>query len=74
MRVGEHTHRKDFDRIILRLRTLNDKAYLVSWRVMNAEHHGIPQHRERVYIVGVRKDVQVRTKPYIWPKGIKPKC
>ena len=53
---------------------MNDKSYLVSSRVMSTEHHGIPQHRERVYIVGARKDVQVRTKPFIWPKAVKAEC
>ena len=26
------------------------------WQVLNAKHHGVPQNRERVFIVGIRDD------------------
>lgn len=40
------------------LRVLRDELdyYVPDPRVLNAMHFGVPQHRERVYIVGFRKD------------------
>lgn len=38
--------------------TLFDEAgYDVSWKVFDSKNYGIPQHRERVYFVGIRKDI-----------------
>ena len=34
-----------------------DQGYEVGWRVFNAKNFGVPQGRERVFIVGVRGDV-----------------
>ena len=33
------------------------KGYKVNYKLLNAKNYGIPQERERVFIVGVRKDV-----------------
>jgi DNA (cytosine-5)-methyltransferase 1 len=30
--------------------------YHLYWKVLNAKHHGIPQNRERVFLIGVRDD------------------
>lgn len=30
--------------------------YHIYWKVINAKHHGVPQNRERVFIVGIRDD------------------
>lgn len=30
--------------------------YHIYWKVLNAKHHGVPQNRERVFIIGVRDD------------------
>lgn len=30
--------------------------YHLYWKVINAKHHGIPQNRERVFIIGIRDD------------------
>jgi DNA-cytosine methyltransferase len=38
------------------VQTLEGLGYSVSVTVMNTEDHGVPQHRERCYIVGVRSD------------------
>ncbi len=32
-------------------------GYVVTWRVLHAEHYGVPQRRRRVFIVGVRRDL-----------------
>lgn len=39
------------------VRELEEYGYNVYWRVLNAKHYGIPQNRERVYCVIVRKDL-----------------
>jgi DNA (cytosine-5)-methyltransferase 1 len=31
-------------------------AYHLYWQVLNAKHHGVPQNRERVFLVGIRDD------------------
>ena len=33
-------HKEDFKHILLRLRTMKNNSYLVSWRAMNTEEHG----------------------------------
>jgi DNA (cytosine-5)-methyltransferase 1 len=30
--------------------------YHLYWKVLNAKHHGVPQNRERVFLVGIRED------------------
>jgi DNA (cytosine-5)-methyltransferase 1 len=32
-------------------------AYHLYWQVINAKHHGVPQNRERVFLIGIRDDV-----------------
>ena len=39
------------------LSSLEDAGYNNYWRVLNAKDYGIPQNRERVFIVSIRKDV-----------------
>jgi DNA (cytosine-5)-methyltransferase 1 len=34
------------------LRTLDELGYDVQWKVLNSKDYGVPQHRERVYLVG----------------------
>lgn len=38
-------------------RELNNYGYNTYWRVLNAKDYGIPQNRERVYLILIRKDV-----------------
>lgn len=47
-------HRPTFDALIEKF---NEIGYEISWRVINAWHYGVAQKRERVFIVGVRKDL-----------------
>jgi site-specific DNA-cytosine methylase len=61
------THQKTFCRILQKLRSIGGNAYDISWRLVNTEEHGIPQHRERVYIVGVKKDLATGCPPFTWP-------
>lgn len=34
--------------------------YHLYWKVLNAKHHGVPQNRERVFLIGIRDDVDNR--------------
>jgi DNA (cytosine-5)-methyltransferase 1 len=34
----------------------NSVPYHIYWKVLNAKEHGVPQNRERVFIVGIRDD------------------
>ena len=44
------------------------KIYNVYWKVMNTADYGIPQSRKRVFIVGIRKNLQ--KKQFEWPLPI----
>jgi len=34
----------------------NSTPYHIYWKVLNAKHYGVPQNRERVFIIGIRDD------------------
>lgn len=44
---------KDFGIV---LSTLAELGYSVGWRTLNSKHFGVPQSRQRVYVVGCRGD------------------
>ena len=44
----------DFEKL---LGELEDMGYNSYWKVLNAKDYGVPQNRERVFIVSIRKDV-----------------
>jgi DNA (cytosine-5)-methyltransferase 1 len=49
-----HSHKgRDFETVI---RTLAEFGYSVGWRVLNSKNFGVPQSRQRVYIVGCYRD------------------
>jgi DNA (cytosine-5)-methyltransferase 1 len=49
------SHRgRDFGTV---LGTLADFGYSVGWRVLNSKNFGVPQSRQRVYIVGCHRDI-----------------
>lgn len=39
------------------LKTLEELGYQAQYKVLKSSHFGVPQARERVYIVGIRKDI-----------------
>ena len=39
------------------LKAYEEQGYVMTHKVLNAWYHGVPQKRERVFIVGVRQDV-----------------
>ena len=43
----------------------NAVDYHIYWKVLNSKKHGIPQNRERVFIVGIRDD---EDNSFTWPK------
>lgn len=49
------------------LRCLEAAGYNNYWKVLNAKDYGIPQNRERVFIVSIRKDVDTGT--FEFPQG-----
>ena len=44
---------RDFSTVV---GTLAELGYGVAWRVLNSQHFGVPQSRQRVYIVGYYRD------------------
>lgn len=57
-------HQKFFKSLI---RELGSIGYTVSWRLMNCYDYGVPQTRERVFIVGIRTDLCSK---YIFPDQV----
>lgn len=51
------------------LEHLNDAGYdVVKPQILNAMDYGVPQHRERIYIVGFRKDLKIKIENFHYPK------
>lgn len=50
------------------VRWLDSIGYDTYWKVLNAKHFGIPQNRERVFAISIRKDVN--TKGFTFPEQI----
>lgn len=51
------------------LKTLDSLGYNNYWKVLNAKDYGVPQNRERVFVVSIRKDVD--THGYTFPEPFK---
>lgn len=49
------------------VKMLDSAGYNVSFKVLNSSFFDVPQIRERVYFVGIRKDLY--NKPYMFPNG-----
>jgi len=56
-------HKHNFDNYINAMEALGYKSY---YQVLNAKDYGVPQNRERVFTVSIRKDV---LGTYIFPEG-----
>lgn len=37
----------------------NEFTYNIYWDIYNTKDYGIPQNRERIYIIGIRQDIQI---------------
>ena len=50
---------------------LDDAGYdVVPPQILNAMDYGVPQHRERIYIIGFRKDLHIDVARFQYPKPI----
>ena len=55
-------HRHNFDKYLVSLQQLGYNNY---WQIMNAKDYGIPQNRERVFVLSIRRDID---KGYEFPE------
>ena len=53
------------------LETFNELGYCIDFNVFNSKYYGVPQNRERIYIVGKRKDLVEQPKYHDKTKGKK---
>ena len=56
-----HGSGRTFQRII---EVLTNLGYLVEWEVLNSKNYGVPQNRERVYIIG---HLRGQSRPKVFP-------
>lgn len=61
-------HRHTFDALLSKF---SEIGYEVSWRLINAWDYGVAQKRERVFIVGIRKDLGIK---FEFPKPLAGDC
>ena len=50
---------------------LDRAGYKVFWKLTSSLYHGVPQMRERIYFVGIRKDLIKKEKEFEYPKTVK---
>lgn len=51
------------------LKHLDDAGYdVVPPQILNAMNYGVPQHRERIYIIGFRKDLKIDIDDFHYPE------
>lgn len=51
------------------LNTLDEVGYVVpDPKIVNAMYFGVPQHRERIYIIGFRKDLGINKEDFEYPE------
>lgn len=55
--VKNLTGKKFKEQFALVLESLDEAGYNNYWKVLNAKDYGIPQNRERVFIISIRKDI-----------------
>lgn len=64
--VKNLTGKKFKEQFELVLKSLEEAGYSNYWKVLNAKNYGIPQNRERVFIISIRKDID---KGFEFPEG-----
>lgn len=65
--VKNLTSKKFSEQFKIVLDSLEEAGYNNYWKVLNAKDYGIPQNRERVFIVSIRKDIDNGS--FKFPKG-----
>ena len=63
-------HPETLRMILERLRAIGGGMYEVGHRVLDTAKHGLPQHRERVFIIGFRKRCTKHLPKFRWPRPI----
>lgn len=66
--VKNLTGKKFKEQFEIVLDSLDNAGYNNYWKVLNAKDYGIPQNRERVFIVSIRKDID--NGMFTFPEGI----
>ena len=61
------TSKKFTEEFKIVLESLEEAGYNNYWQVLNAKDYGIPQNRERVFIISIRKDID---KGFTFPESI----
>ena len=56
-----HDKKNTFKIILDELSNLEHYGYNIKWQVLNTRNYGIPQNRERLFIIGTKEN-------FIWPK------
>jgi DNA (cytosine-5)-methyltransferase 1 len=56
--------KNEFDMV---LKDLDKAGYNTYWQILNAKDYGIPQNRERVFLISIRKDLD--NGKFVFPKG-----
>ena len=56
-------HKHNFERY---LKALHDADYKSYYKVLNAKNYGVPQNRERIFVVSIRNDLQ---QSFMFPNG-----
>lgn len=62
---------KDGETLKVILEELDISGYKVFSKVLNSLDYGVPQMRERIYFVGIRKDLIKENKIFVWPNLVK---
>ena len=65
--VVSHDHGKTWSKM---QQVFEELGYSFSWAVLNAKDYGIPQNRERLFVVGFRKDLDLHN-AFTFPEKIK---
>lgn len=52
------------------LEELKQAGYHVEWNVLDSLNYGVAQMRERVYFVGIRKDLVKNNNKFVWPEEL----
>jgi len=55
------------------LESLNQSNYDVFYQILDAAEYGVPQHRRRVYFVGLNRDYNYHGRQFSFPEGSKEK-